>query len=202
MKDNINNNQVHEKTSLLLRRTGEELYGKKIQIGIILYRLRRRSFGGILFFLAILSLLPGISMFSGAVMLVLAVQLLLGFKFPRLPRLVSEYALTMEQLKSIVNPVATKIALMEKYIKPRWFFLTVPPFTLMLGAIIFLLSLLIIIPLPFTNFLPALAILIISLGLLERDGLLIFIGASLSILSLILGIAVIEFAIKSAALIF
>ena len=183
----VNNEKTHEKTSILLRRATLDLQGEKIQVGFLLYRLRRRSFGGLLFFLAILSLIPGISIFAGLVMIILAAQLSLGFRSPKLPRVMSEYSLKIDHLKTILSRTAPKIERLEKYIKPRLLIFTLPPFTSVLGILVFCLAALVILPLPFTNLFPALAIFIISMGLLERDGLIILVGTTFSILAFALG---------------
>lgn len=187
---------VHEKTSTLLKRASVELTEDNIQAGMLLYRLRRRSFGGLLFFLSILSFIPGIAIFSSIVMMTLGLQLLVGFRAPRLPRFMSEYRLNVDYLKIILNRTAPKIEKLEKYIKPRLLVFTLTPFTLILGLLIICLAALVLIPLPFTNFLPALAILSISLGLLERDGLLILMGSVLSTFSFILGGSIIYWSLQ------
>lgn len=187
---------VHEKTSTLLKRASVELTEDNIQAGMLLYRLRRRSFGGLLFFLSILSFIPGIAFFSGIVMMILGLQLLLGFRAPRLPRFMSEYRLNVDYLKIMLNRTAPKIEKLEKYIKPRFLIFTLTPFTLILGLLIICLAVLVLIPLPFTNFLPALAILSISLGLLERDGLLILVGSALSTFAFMLGGSIIYWSLQ------
>jgi len=177
----------HEKMSSFLNRTAADLHEDNILVGVLLYRLRRRSFGGLLFFLAILSLIPGISMFSGLIMIILGVQLSLGFRAPRLPRFISEYSLKTEHLKIALNRAALKTKILEKHIKPRFLIFTSRPFTFILGILVLFLAILIAFPLPFTNLLPALAVLTISLALLEQDGLMILVGASISVIAFILG---------------
>jgi hypothetical protein len=182
----VNNFVDNEKTSVLLRRAALELHGRDVHFGILLYRLRRRSFGGLLFLLAVLSLIPGVSIFSGLVIHLLGIQVSLGFKAPRIPRFVSEYRFKKERLVAMLNSVALYIERLEKYIRPRLILFTVWPSTLFIGVLILFLGALISIPLPFTNLLPALAILVISLGLLERDGLVIIVGVLFSIIALAL----------------
>lgn len=188
---------THEKTSSLLNRIAAEFKGEKTKLGLLLYRLRRRSFGGLLFFLAILSLIPGISMFAGAVMLFLSVQLCYGAKAPKVPRFIGEYGIRTQHLVATLNRTATQIERIESYIRPRWIWFTQAPILLLLGLVIFCLSILIMIPLPFTNLLPAFAILLMALGLLERDGVLIVVGLLLSAICFVLGRYVVEVAIHS-----
>lgn len=193
---------LQERTSTLLKRAALEPSETDVPVGILLYRLRRRSFGGLLFFLSILSLIPGISIFAGIVMIILSVQLLLGFKAPKLPRFMSEYRVSAKNLKTTLKHAAPKIERLEKYIQPRLLSFTLFPFTLMIGLLVLCLSAMVIVPLPLTNFLPALSICLMSLGLLERDGLLIFVGLALSVISFSLCGTVIYLTLRGLASIF
>ena len=60
------------------------------------------------------------------------------------------------------------------------------------GWIIFLLSLTIMIPLPFTAILPALAVCIMTLGLIERDAAWLAVGALVSALAALVLVSVIS----------
>jgi hypothetical protein len=191
-----------EKTSALLKRIAENMTGEKIHVGILLYRLRRRSFGGLFFFLALMSLIPGISIFSGILMIILSVQLSIGLRAPLLPRFISEYSLNVDYLKIILNRTAKKIETVERYIKPRILPLTQTPFTIIFGVLIFCLSAVVMVPLPFTNLVPAIAISIIALGFLERDGLIVLVGTAISILAISLGWGIIYLTAKGLENIF
>ena len=43
-------------------------------------------------------------------------------------------------------------------------------------------------PIPFSNFLPSLAVMLIALGLLERDGGAVLIGLALAVVAMIVGV--------------
>jgi hypothetical protein len=59
----------------------------------------------------------------------------------------------------------------------------------LLGLFFLALAIVIVLPIPFGNMLPAVAVFIISLGLIEADGLLVILGAivALSILVIMTG---------------
>ncbi|WP_143549544.1 exopolysaccharide biosynthesis protein, partial [Rickettsiella grylli] len=67
---------------------------------------------------------------------------------------------------------------LERFLKPRWLVMTSRKMETINGIIIFGLALLLILPIPFSNFIFALLIVIFSLGLIEKDGICI-IGAYL-----------------------
>lgn len=188
---------VHEKTSVLLKRIVEDIEKPKTQIGMLLYLLRRRSFGGLLLFLSLLSLIPGISFFTGLIIIVIGVQLAIGLRAPKLPRLFNEYELDVAKLKKLIIAIVPRIETVERFIKPRWYFFTNPPITWLLGVLMVGLALIVMLPLPFTGLLPVIAIILIALGLLERDGLFVVLGLTTSFLSIWVGIVIFNIALNA-----
>jgi hypothetical protein len=61
-------------------------------------------------------------------------------------------------------------------LEPRLLILSNPRMAQLIGGLCLLLSILVMLPVPFGNMLPALAIILISLGFLERDGRFIIAG--------------------------
>ncbi|MGL5805361.1 MAG: exopolysaccharide biosynthesis protein, partial [Xenococcaceae cyanobacterium] len=87
----------------------------------------------------------------------------------------------------------------EHLIRPRWEFMISPAIERLLGVIIFILAIVITLPIPFGNFLPAIVVVLISLGILEKDGMAIAIGilGSFVIFGLLIGAV---FALRSIPL--
>ena len=189
--------QPHEKTSKLLARIVAGLSSEKVAVGILLYRLRRRSFGGVLFFLALLSLIPGIAIVAGLVIIVLGTQLALGFKTPKFIGRVNELKLDVTKLTKVVNKTIPTIRKLEAFVRPRWAFMTTAPMTFVLGLFIVVQALILLVPLPFTGLLPVLSMLAFALGFLERDGVMALLGIVLSIASTALGYWIITLALNS-----
>lgn len=187
-----------EKTSALLKRVLAELQGDSVSVGTIMHELRRRSFGGALILLAALSLLPGISFISGVVMILPALQMAAGLRAPLLPRFVRNRQVGVDRLRSLGNKAIPWIEQVERFVKPRWLILTLPPVTTVVGLLIIGLALVITIPLPFSNLPPAIAVLCLAFGMLERDGILIFIGLVAATIALTIGFLIIYVAIESA----
>lgn len=164
-----------------------ELTGENVRVGLLVYRLRRRSFGGLFILLAALSLIPGISLFTGILMIVPALQMAIGLRAPIFPRIISERVIGVDQLKIIGVKVIPWVEHIERYVKPRWLVLTLPPVNMAVGIVIFILAVIVAIPLPFSNFLPSMSLLFLALGILGRDGMLIAVGLIVAVIALSVG---------------
>lgn len=176
-----------ERTSILLKQLLSKLPEEDVSIGFIVLQLRRRSFGGIFIVLAALGLLPGISFFAGLAMLVPAFQMALGFRAPLLPRFIRQRRIGVTAVRALGSRAIPWIEKAERYIKPRWNPLTLPPVPMIIGVLTIGLALIVMLPLPFSNLPPALALICFSLGLLERDGMMIGFGLILAIIALVVG---------------
>lgn len=190
----------YERTSSILARNLRSFQGDETNVGILLYKLRRRSFGGVLFILAALSILPGVGIFSGVFMMLLGLQLCLGFGSPRLFRYVSKQTIRINHITYLLDRVIPLIERVEQYIRPRWLFCVGLPLNFIIGLITIVLAFLIIVPLPFTNLLPVLSMCTLSIGLMEKDGVCILIGLAISLLAFWISGSVIFFSVKAATL--
>ena len=178
------------KTSELLIETIDSLDGNHVKIGELIYQFQRRSYGGVLLILALLAMVPGISVFAGAAMIVPAYQLMIGLPAPVFPKDIRRRQIKVSALQKWGLKVAHWIAKLEQLIKPRWPMFTSPLPRRALGFVMIILALIVSIPFPFSNFPPSLAVIFFALGLLERDGLMICIGLILGILACVIGYVV------------
>ncbi len=176
-----------ETTSSLLLRLISELPGEQVDVDHIVKQLHRRSFGGMFILLAGVGLLPGLSFFAGLAMLVPAVQMVIGFHAPVLPGFIRRRRIDVSTVSTFGNKVIPWIERLERFVRPRWKVLTLLPMPNLIGVAIFGLALVIMLPLPFSNLPPAVAMFCLSLGLLERDGLMIVIGLLAALAALVVG---------------
>ncbi len=179
--------RTHEPISVILDAVVADLKVDQISVGELVARLRRRSYGGLFIALAIVGLVPGFSLLSGPLMIVPALQLLVGLPAPILPGVIQRYEVDVPQLRGLLASVTPRLVYLEKIVRPRWTVLTKVPVPNFLGLLILALAFVFMLPLPFSNFLPALAIILLAMGLIERDGLLIAIGVLISMLAIIVG---------------
>lgn len=187
-----------ERTSDLLGRLGPAIGKPETSIGQVAYLLRRRSFGGLLFLLAILGLMPGVSSFAGLAMLIPAYQMALGFRSPVLPRFIRRRRLRTETVVAAAQRLRPALRWIERYVRPRWLFLTTAPAIALIGVTAGLLGLVVALPLPFSNLPPAVALFALAIGLFEKDGVLIAAGLVVAMLAIALGIAMLVLAILAA----
>ena len=112
--------------------------------------------------------------------------MLLGSKKVQLPKKINEYELNNATLKAISDKVVPKLVSVEKYIRPRMAFAKSVYCEQMVGLISLVAAFSIALPIPLTNALPALGISVMSLGLLNRDGLVILGGVLITVFGLVI----------------
>lgn len=172
--------------SVALHRLAYGGHGDRITIGQLLDALGDRAFGALMFVFAAPSILPvppGVSTILGTPLMFLSVQLMLGLR-PWLPSVVTRRSLTREDFQTLVRRLTPKLARAERLLRPRGRWLTRPPVENLLGLLCLVLAVILALPIPLGNTLPALAISLLALGLLERDGVWILAGIAASAVAL------------------
>ena len=188
LRDLLNNNDDDRDTEVISDRTSDHLRrlildnpASNVTLGEILSHLGERAFGFMIFFLAILNCLPmppGFSTITGIPILLLALQLLLGERRPHLPKKIRKHNLSRESLAKAVRTIMPGLVHFEKLFRPRWLWLSTPLAERGIAVLMLLLTAVLALPMPPPfNFLPASAIAIMALGLVERDGIVISVGA-------------------------
>jgi hypothetical protein len=122
--------------------------------------------------------IPGFSTIGGAVIMCIAASLTLGFK-PWVPGFIARKEISNERLTKLVHAVDIVFGKIGKMIKPRMQWLVTLPgshFFLGLSIMAATVALALPIPIPGNNIPPAICILILAFGLLERDGVMVIIG--------------------------
>jgi hypothetical protein len=162
----------------------------RVSIGELNSRLGDRAFGGLLICLAIPNLAPlppGSSTLLAAPLIFAALQLAIGRGSIWLPKTLGERSISRQALGHFVSFSVPLIKRAEQLIRPRYSaFLN----DRVIGAICLVLAIVLFLPIPFGNLLPALAICVFGLSLLHRDGLAALIGLAITILSLVIVVLV------------
>ena len=167
-----------------LRDLLRETSGRSVTLGELEDILKGRGFGLFLLLMALPFVfpipIPGLSVPFGIVIMLIGLRIALGRK-PSLPGFILARRVPQAVLEKTVT-VGLKIATrLEKFVKPRMHFLQRWPGMInLIGLGIVSGGLLLSLPLPplipFSNTIPALAVLFLTAGLIERDGLLVLIG--------------------------
>jgi hypothetical protein len=116
--------------------------------------------------------LPGLSTPFGLVVALIGARLAVG-RSPWLPRRLLARELPPRFLTKLLKSASRIVRLLEFCLRPRWAFLhEALVFRRVAGSLIMLCGLLLLLPLPlpFSNSLPALTVLLLAASALERDG--------------------------------
>lgn len=192
------------KLSEILRHIAEDQSRARISVADLVMAMRDRALAALLFIFALPNVLPtppGTSTVLGAPLIFLAAQLALG-RPPWLPKVIAARSMARSDFAALIGRAAPWLARAERLLRPRLSALADSPIDYLIGAICFLLAILLFLPIPLGNMLPALAICLFSLGILERDGIWILAGFATAIASVVLVWAVLYALIKSAILFF
>jgi hypothetical protein len=122
---------------------------------------------------------PGVSCVLALPMLFAAPQMMIGRKDLWLPGWLGSREVDRDKLQGTVKRLLPWIERLEKVVHPRLGFLTGQAGATLAGAICTLMGVLLVLPIPFANLLPALTVLVLSLALTRRDGLAMLIGLAL-----------------------
>lgn len=174
------------RTSTKLREVASiaEQRDEDISVGELSKLFGTRAIGGGLIILSLIAIIPGVSIIAGLLIVIVGAQTFGGERL-KLPKAFTRKTFSSKQISKKLNTLAGYSETLEKRVKPRLSALCYPPFIKPLAVLIMLLGFCISIPLPLTNFLPAIAILVFSIALVERDGLLFLFAVGISILALI-----------------
>lgn len=175
-------NENPRKLSTVLQDALDELKGEKATLQEITDQLGVRAYGAFIVLLTLPNFIPGISLLSGALLLVFSVQMAMGIEHPWLPKFIGKVSIQKLTLEKGLNLILPKLVKIEHYFKPRLILLSTQAAIRMIGIVIAFLSFVILLPIPFSNLLPSIALLFIAFGMLQKDGLTTLISALLGIL--------------------
>lgn len=170
---------------------------EKTLVGSIIEEFRENGLALIMIFFALpiaipLPYPPGFTTLFGLPLVILSIQMILGFHRVKLPSRVENLQISNSTLIMVTNKAIPLLRRIEKYLKPRFEFASSKYCEQFIGFISLICAIAIAIPLPFTNSIPAWGITVMSLGLLGRDGLVIIVGFIISVIgNFIAGAAVV-----------
>jgi hypothetical protein len=163
-------------TSILLQRLHDEMPADRFTLGWLMHSLHKRSFGIIMLLLALVAIVPGLSIVAGLLLAIPAFQMIGGKPAPAFPQRIAMRSLPTRYLATVLQRSVPVLRYLEKLIHPRWH----TPLEMTkrtVGVVVLMLSCtLVFIPIPLSNVVPALTIALISLAYLEEDGILLAIA--------------------------
>lgn len=183
----------HTRVRDILARWSRGLPEQELAFGMLLGGLGRRAFGMLL----LMSVLPAFipipvgGALSGPLVMLIGAQLLAGRRRPWLPKWIARRGFRRETLQRFAARIDPWLQRMARWVRPRanavldW-----RSTNAVTGVLLLLLGLLLSLPIPLTNYLFGLLILLYALALLERDGRLMLVAWALGVITiLVFGVA-------------
>ncbi|WOO41312.1 exopolysaccharide biosynthesis protein [Rubellicoccus peritrichatus] len=165
----------HVSISDSLQQIAEQCPEEGTSLGEMLNVLENKGFGILLVFLALPSALPvpaaGYSTPFGIVLFLIGVQMLFGRRVLWLPRWAKKVRLGRKMSMRMTKAGVTFFGKIEHLIKPRMHWIHKGPGRRFLAMLVILMSLLMCLPIPTTNTIPAMVIFLVGISLSEEDGL-------------------------------
>ncbi len=171
-----------EKLSVLLRRLAHECEERPLDFEELLKVTQGRGYDVLLILISLPFLtpipLPFLSTALGSVMVLIGGRLALGQR-PWLPQRILQRRLDGRNLARVLKTGSRIFGALEILLRPRlgfvhtaWVFQRITGVLIVLCGAVLLLPL----PIPFSNMLPAVTVLLLAAGALERDGIFFFAG--------------------------
>lgn len=165
-------------TSELLHHLLEELpqHAPKVLLSELLEQFRRRAFGVFLLVVVLPTYIPvafGIGAVAGALCVVCGLQMIALFERPWLPRFARDFALPRDRLASFARRCEPWFRRLERLVKPRLSQFTEGFAVRFTGIVVIVMGIALSLPIPFTNFLFAVPLTLLAIGIIEGDGALI-----------------------------
>ncbi len=168
----------------LLSRTWPQ---ERVSLGDVTRLLGDRGYGLLMFVLALPGAVPGVASIAAIPLALVAVQLAIGLPRPWLPRFLAARSLSRTDFARMVERVEPYLMRIERLLRPRFAPLTGPIGERLMGVMCLVLALLLTVPILF-NLPLVVPIALMSLALLERDG--VFAAIGLAVGGLVLGAVV------------
>ncbi|MCC5639615.1 exopolysaccharide biosynthesis protein [Nostoc sp. CHAB 5844] len=192
---------MHLRFSQEIKSLLQRLSDHHLTLGDIFAETTERGFSLVIALLVLPFLFPmppGLAGPFGAACLLVSVQMIFGRRSPWLPKQIARYKFPRPFAQLLLKNLQRFTKILEKITRPRWKTIARNPLTWRLnGLCISWLTILLMLPIPLTNPIPTVGILLLVVATMESDGLLICIGYIITALITLL-FAFIGYALWSA----
>lgn len=149
--------------------------------------LADRSFATFLVITCLLNLLPlppGSTLVLGIPIIIVALQMVLGRETIWLPKFFLDMSLSDKSFEKMTSSIVPRLEKLERWLRPRyWPFPDNKAAERIIGTFALVIGVFVFLPIPGSNWMPALAGAICGLALSERDGKWLAIGVITGIIS-------------------
>jgi hypothetical protein len=168
--------------SAVLRGVVERAQGQTITARDIIDALGERGFGFALILFSLPNCVPfppGLAQALGLPVFLFAMQMLVGRTKPWLPRRIMDKAFPLSAFRRVIDAAEPRLRKVEGVCRPRLTFLFGPRGERLIGLFAALCAVSVMIPLPGTNIPPSIALVLVSLAVMEEDGYLLLAGLAI-----------------------
>jgi hypothetical protein len=181
--DDANDDDKALALSKIAARMSDASDGDEVSVGGMISTIGRRAFGPLLLVFGLIALspvgaIPGASLVIGALIIVVAAQVLFGQESPWFPSRLKRISVDTRKIDAAVNKLDPYLMKVDTFLQPRWRFMMEPPaphfvalFCIVLGALMYPLAVV-----PWGVAAPAFAIVVLSVGLTTHDGIVLAAG--------------------------
>lgn len=173
------------RTSQVLCDFAQRLNVPRVSVAEIVSALADRGLGVLIAIFALPNIFPSTVPFgnvaTGLPVVVFSVQLTLGMQHLILPNFIGLLSVRSGIVKAVAPRVAKVLSWVERLLHPRQAWVTGAVAERIVGAICILLSVVSTLPIPLAHNLPAFGLMLIGLGLIERDGIAILAGLAIGL---------------------
>jgi hypothetical protein len=162
----------------------------RIAVGTLVTHFSHSGFGFLIILFAALPALPipaqGIATLLSIPLCLLFGQIFVGRTSPWIPAWIARKTFARRTLVTLSQALLPYLKKFEYISRPRFFYMTSPAGKKAIAIMGIVCALLIAIPIPFTNTIPSIGILIMALGMIERDGLAVKAGMCIGALGFVI----------------
>ncbi len=166
--------------------------GERLTVRQIMAVLQDRAFALLIVLLGLpncLPMPPPIPLVCGLLLALVAVQIVFGREAPWLPRQLLNRSMARTDVERAVGRAVPVFRRLERISRPRMIFLDTPLAMRLMGAVILILSVGLLFAPPFVGQIPlGLAVCLVGLGLVERDGFVVVGGLLIGSIGLTLSL--------------
>ncbi|HET8725912.1 MAG TPA: exopolysaccharide biosynthesis protein [Alphaproteobacteria bacterium] len=205
MDDSCSRPQDARRTSDVLRDFLQHTGDPRVSLGELITAMGDRAYGVLLLLFALPNMLPigvpGMTAVFGAPLILFSAQLAIGLPAPWVPVWLANRSISHEHLSRVIGRSLPYLEQAERLLRPRWLVFTGSLGERVIGFVCFVLGLVIALPIPLGNILPAAAVAVLAIAILERDGAAAIAGHLVAAISLII-VSVVVIAIVEALFFF
>jgi len=184
-------NDTKDSLSVTLARTIDSIQGETVTLRELMAAIGEQ---GLLLLCALATLpflipvsIPGVSTVFGAAIVLLSVAITLN-RMPWLPGRILDRKLDAEKLLPALRKGVALVSRLDAWVRPRALGMTAGRMTAFNGCVLVFGGVLLMAPfglIPFSNTAPAVGILLLTIGMIQRDGVFVLLGYLGTILTVV-----------------